>query len=117
MSFRPGVSVIASGVRERACSVGVDISVSLRLVVVSFEVRAPARTRDLPSADPWCCDEKPISQFATHIAKLFQNSVRGDGLLSIADAVAYFEGGFESSGTSFKTSITAPPDDSRRCVR
>ena len=43
----------------------------------------------------WRYDEEPISQFATDIAKLFQNSVREDGLLSIADAgVAYFEGGF-----------------------
>ncbi len=43
----------------------------------------------------WRYDEEPISQFATHIAKLFENSVREDGLLSIADAgVAYFEGGF-----------------------
>ena len=43
----------------------------------------------------WRYDEEPISQFATHIAKLFQNSVREDGLLSIADAgVAYFQGGF-----------------------
>jgi predicted Rossmann-fold nucleotide-binding protein len=43
----------------------------------------------------WRYDEEPISQFATHIAKLFQNSVREDGLLSIADAgVVYFAGGF-----------------------
>jgi len=43
----------------------------------------------------WRYDDEPISQFATHIAKLFQNSVREDGLLSIADAgIAYFEGGF-----------------------
>ena len=43
----------------------------------------------------WRYDEEPISQFAVHIAKLFQNSVREDGLLSIADAgVAYFQGGF-----------------------
>jgi len=43
----------------------------------------------------WRYDNEPISQFATHIAKLFQNSVREDGLLSIADAgVTYFEGGF-----------------------
>jgi predicted Rossmann-fold nucleotide-binding protein len=43
----------------------------------------------------WRYDEEPISQFATHIAKLFQNAVREDGLLSIADAgVAYFQGGF-----------------------
>src|SRR6185437_15778000 len=43
----------------------------------------------------WRFADEPISQFATHIAKLFQNSVREDGLLSIADAgVAYFGGGF-----------------------
>lgn len=43
----------------------------------------------------WRFDEEPISQFATDVAKLFQNSVREEGLLSIADAgVAYFEGGF-----------------------
>ena len=43
----------------------------------------------------WRFDEEPISQFATDVAKLFQNSVREDGLLSIADAgVAYFGGGF-----------------------
>jgi predicted Rossmann-fold nucleotide-binding protein len=43
----------------------------------------------------WRYDEEPISQFATHIAKLFQNAVREDGLLSIADGgVAYFDGGF-----------------------
>ncbi len=43
----------------------------------------------------WRFDQEPISQFSTHIAKLFQNSVREDGLLSIADAgVTYFEGGF-----------------------
>jgi predicted Rossmann-fold nucleotide-binding protein len=43
----------------------------------------------------WRFADEPISQFATHIAKLFQNAVREDGLLSIADAgVAYFEGDF-----------------------
>jgi predicted Rossmann-fold nucleotide-binding protein len=43
----------------------------------------------------WRFDLEPISQFSTDIAKLFQNSVREDGLLSIADAgVTYFEGGF-----------------------
>jgi predicted Rossmann-fold nucleotide-binding protein len=43
----------------------------------------------------WRYEDEPISQFATHIAKLFQNSVREDGLLSIADGgVAYFDGGF-----------------------
>ncbi len=43
----------------------------------------------------WRYDSEPISQFATHIAKLFQNAVREDGLLSIANAgVTYFEGSF-----------------------
>jgi predicted Rossmann-fold nucleotide-binding protein len=43
----------------------------------------------------WRYEEEPITQFATHIAKLFQNSVREEGLLSIADAgIAYFDGGF-----------------------
>jgi predicted Rossmann-fold nucleotide-binding protein len=43
----------------------------------------------------WRYDGEPISQFATDIAKLFQNAVREDGLLSIAGAgIAYFEGGF-----------------------
>jgi predicted Rossmann-fold nucleotide-binding protein len=43
----------------------------------------------------WRYDSEPISQFATDIAKLFQNAVREDGLLSIAGAgIAYFEGGF-----------------------
>ena len=56
--------------------------------------RRPAGARSLAVAT-WRYDSEPISQFATHIAKLFQNAVREDGLLSIADAgVAYFEGGF-----------------------
>ena len=43
----------------------------------------------------WRYDGEPISQFATDIAKLFQNAVREDGLLSIAGAgITYFEGGF-----------------------
>ena len=56
--------------------------------------RQPAGAPSLAVAT-WRFDDEPISQFATHIAKLFQNSVREEGLLSIADAgVAYFEGGF-----------------------
>jgi predicted Rossmann-fold nucleotide-binding protein len=56
--------------------------------------RRPAGAPSLAVAT-WRYDGEPISQFATHIAKLFQNAVREDGLLSIADAgVAYFEGGF-----------------------
>jgi len=56
--------------------------------------RQPASAPSLAVAT-WRFDNEPISQFATHIAKLFQNSVREDGLLSIANAgVAYFEGSF-----------------------
>jgi len=55
---------------------------------------APAGAPSLAVAT-WRFADEPISQFATHIAKLFQNSVREDGLLSIASAgVTYFEGGF-----------------------
>ena len=56
--------------------------------------RWPAGAPSLAVAT-WRFADEPISQFATHIAKLFQNSVREDGLLSIADAgVTYFKGGF-----------------------
>jgi predicted Rossmann-fold nucleotide-binding protein len=61
-----------------------------RLITASQPAGAPSL-----AVATWRYDEEPISQFATHIAKLFQNSVREDGLLSIADAgVAYFEGDF-----------------------
>jgi predicted Rossmann-fold nucleotide-binding protein len=61
----------------------------------------------------WRYDEEPISQFATDIAKLFQNSVREDGLLSIADAgAAYFNGGFGTLREIFQDlaqNSAAPP--------
>ena len=47
--------------------------------------RQPAGAPSLAVAT-WRSDSEPISQFATHIAKLFQSSVREDGLLSIANA-------------------------------
>jgi predicted Rossmann-fold nucleotide-binding protein len=63
----------------------------------------------------WRFADEPISQFATHIAKLFQNSVREDGLLSIADAgVTYFAGGFGTLREIFQdlaqNDFAAPPD-------
>lgn len=62
----------------------------------------------------WRYDGEPISQFATDIAKLFQNAVREDGLLSIADAgIAYFEGGFGTLQEIFQDLAqngTAPPE-------
>jgi predicted Rossmann-fold nucleotide-binding protein len=56
--------------------------------------RQPAGAPSLAVAS-WRYEGEPISQFATDIAKLFQNAVREDGLLSVADAgVTYFPGGF-----------------------
>jgi predicted Rossmann-fold nucleotide-binding protein len=62
----------------------------------------------------WRYEGEPISQFATDIAKLFQNAVREDGLLSIADAgAAYFAGGFGTLREIFQdlaqNSAAAPP--------
>jgi hypothetical protein len=59
----------------------------------------------------WRFDGEPISQFATDIAKLFQNSVREAGLFSIADAgVVYFDGGFGTLQRSSRISLrTVPP--------
>jgi predicted Rossmann-fold nucleotide-binding protein len=60
----------------------------------SISAGQPAGAPSL-AVSTWRYDDEPISQFATHIAKLFQNSVREAGLLSIADAgIVYFEGGF-----------------------
>jgi predicted Rossmann-fold nucleotide-binding protein len=43
----------------------------------------------------WIYPDEPISQFASHIAKYFQNSIREDGLLSVATCgVIYLQGGF-----------------------
>jgi predicted Rossmann-fold nucleotide-binding protein len=79
----------------------------------SITARVPAGAPSLAVAT-WRYDDEPISQFATDIAKLFQNSVREDGLLSIADAgVAYFEGGFGTLREIFQdlaqNSSAAPP--------
>lgn len=74
---------------------------------------APAGAASLAVAT-WRFADEPISQFATHIAKLFQNSVREDGLLGIADAgVTYFEGGFGTLREIFQdlaqNGAAAPP--------
>jgi predicted Rossmann-fold nucleotide-binding protein len=58
------------------------------------------RDRFAPGGDAlavasWIYVDEPISQFASHIAKYFQNSVREDGLLAVAtDGVVYMHGGF-----------------------
>ena len=78
----------------------------------SITERQPAGAASLAVAT-WRFDGEPISQFATHIAKLFQNSVREDGLLSIADAgAAYFDGGFGTLREIFQDlaqNSSAPP--------
>jgi predicted Rossmann-fold nucleotide-binding protein len=44
----------------------------------------------------WLYGHEPTTPFATQIAKYFQNSIREDGLITIADAIVYAEG---SAGT------------------
>ncbi|HEY6395927.1 MAG TPA: hypothetical protein VIX82_00590 [Solirubrobacteraceae bacterium] len=79
-----------------------------RLITAGRRASAPSL-----AVATWRYDAEPISQFATHIAKLFQNSVREDGLLSIADAgAAYFEGGFGTLREIFQDlaqNSSAPP--------
>jgi predicted Rossmann-fold nucleotide-binding protein len=41
----------------------------------------------------WVYEGEPISQFASHIAKYFSNSIREDGLLAVADAGIVFAPG------------------------
>ena len=79
----------------------------------SIAARHPAGAPSLAVAT-WRYDSEPISQFATHIAKLFQNAVREDGLLSIANAgVAYFQGSFGTLQEIFQdlaqNGAAAPP--------
>jgi predicted Rossmann-fold nucleotide-binding protein len=75
--------------------------------------RMPAGAPSLAVAT-WRYESEPISQFATDIAKLFQNAVREDGLLSIADAgIAYFAGSFGTLQEIFQDLAmngSAPPE-------
>jgi predicted Rossmann-fold nucleotide-binding protein len=54
----------------------------------------PARSLSIPT---WHYGHEPTTPFATHIAKLFQNSIREDGLLTIAKQGIVFTTG--SAGT------------------
>jgi len=57
---------------------------------IAARIRKPGRSVAVPT---WHYGHEPSSPFATHIAKYFQNSVREDGLLSIATyGVIYSEG-------------------------
>jgi len=62
--------------------------------VASRAIDEPAETLSIPT---WHHGHEPTSPFATHIAKLFQNSIREDGLLTIARQGVVFTRG--SAGT------------------
>jgi predicted Rossmann-fold nucleotide-binding protein len=63
-----------------------------------LEVAVGIRERFAPGAESlaiptWVNDGEPISQFASHIAKYFSNSIREDGLLAVATAGIVFAPG------------------------
>lgn len=60
----------------------------------SREIDSPVPTLSIPT---WHYGHEPTTPFATHIAKLFQNSVREDGLITIARQGLVFTQG--SAGT------------------
>jgi hypothetical protein len=62
--------------------------------VASRTIEAPVQSLSIPT---WHYGHEPTSPFATHIAKLFQNSIREDGLLTIARQGIVFTRG--SAGT------------------
>jgi predicted Rossmann-fold nucleotide-binding protein len=62
--------------------------------VTSRAITAPVESLSIPT---WHYGHEPTSPFATHIAKLFQNSIREDGLLTIARQGIVFTRG--SAGT------------------
>ena len=63
-----------------------------------LEVAVGIRERFAPGGESlaiptWVSDGEPISQFASHIAKYFSNSIREDGLLAVATAGIVFAPG------------------------
>ncbi len=62
--------------------------------VASQAIEAPVPSLSIPT---WHYGHEPTSPFATHIAKLFQNSIREDGLLTVARQGIVFTRG--SAGT------------------
>jgi predicted Rossmann-fold nucleotide-binding protein len=62
--------------------------------VASRAIASPVQTLSIPT---WHYGHEPTSPFATHIAKLFQNSVREDGIITIARQGLVFTRG--SAGT------------------
>ena len=60
----------------------------------SAEVRESMASRSTSLAIPtWFYPDEPVGQFASHVAKYFANSIREDGLLSIAVAGVVFAPG------------------------
>ena len=63
-----------------------------------LEVAVGVRERFAPGGESlaiptWVSEGEPISQFASHIAKYFSNSIREDGLLAVATAGIVFAPG------------------------
>ena len=85
--------------------VGPDGTADTELVRIAHDWFAPAWEMSQAIVDPvasisiptWHYGHEPTSPFATHIAKLFQNSIREDGLLTIARQGIVFTQG--SAGT------------------
>ncbi|MEO6532154.1 MAG: hypothetical protein ABIO06_01120 [Pseudolysinimonas sp.] len=85
--------------------VGPDGAADPALVTIAHDWFAPAWEMSRAIVDPvesisiptWHYGHEPTSPFATHIAKLFQNSIREDGLLTIARQGIVFTRG--SAGT------------------
>jgi predicted Rossmann-fold nucleotide-binding protein len=85
--------------------VAADGTIDERLVRMAHDWMAPAWAMSRAIADPvaslsiptWHYGHEPTTPFATRIAKLFQNSIREDGLLTIARQGIVFTPG--SAGT------------------
>jgi predicted Rossmann-fold nucleotide-binding protein len=85
--------------------VGPDGTPDPKLVAIAHDWFAPAWEMSRAIVDPvasisiptWHYGHEPTTPFATHIAKLFQNSIREDGLLTIARQGIVFTQG--SAGT------------------
>jgi predicted Rossmann-fold nucleotide-binding protein len=68
---------------DRAGYIGVEVDVRERFAPGSVSLAIPT----------WVSAGEPISQFASHIAKYFSNSIREDGLLAVATAGIVFAPG------------------------
>jgi predicted Rossmann-fold nucleotide-binding protein len=69
--------------RDRAGYIGVEVDVRERFAPGGDSLAIPT----------WVNPGEPISQFASHIAKYFSNSIREDGLLAVATAGIVFAPG------------------------